>query len=118
MQRIVVNALLILGASVSYAQSSFPAGAPLSEGAHSSIGYDTVQEALAALKAKPGVRIGEQQGWVFIEDGESDNASSLWSFSPASYRAYPAAVKRTAFEKDGAVYIEMQVLRQAEKRAV
>lgn len=87
---------------------------PLPEVPHSSIGYSTVAAALADLRTKPGVQIREQQGWTIIRDQESGNLA-LWSFTPPGHPAHPAAVKRVVAEKDGAVYIDMKVLCQADK---
>ncbi len=112
--RNLLFAFLILSAASS-AGAELPATGPLPETDHGAIGYKTVQEALNALRAKPGVQIREQQGWVIVSDQESEKSSALWSFSPEGYPAYPAAVKRITFEKNGGVYIEMKVLCQAAK---
>jgi hypothetical protein len=84
---------------------------PPAESGKSSVGYDTVAEALAALKAKPGAVIREEaDGWTVIDD---DNA--LWSFTPEGHPAHPSVVKRKAVERDGRVVIEMAVLCESSK---
>lgn len=108
-------AIFLVVSSASVQSAELPATGPLPEAGHRTIGYNSVQEALDALKAKPGVRIRQQQGWTIISDKESEKVSALWSFSPEGYPAYPAAVKRITYEKDGEVYIEMKVLCQAPK---
>lgn len=80
----------------------------------SSIGYPSVDAARQALLAKPGVRAVEQQGWLIIDDQKE---LSLWSFTPRSHEAHPAAVKRTILEKDGAIFVQMNVLCGASKEA-
>ena len=40
----------------------------------------------------------------------------MWSFTPESHPAHPAAIKREVIERDGMVYIDMNALCQAEKR--
>jgi hypothetical protein len=69
-----------------------------------SIGYPSVAAALGALRAKPNVRIATQGGWTIVDDRAD---KSIWSFTPAGHPAYPAAVKRSFVEKDGAIYIEI-----------
>ena len=87
------------------AQQSNPSG-------QSSIGYPSVAAALAALRAKPDVRIATQGGWTIVDDRAD---KSIWSFTPAGHPAHPAAVKRTIVEKNGGIYIDMKVLCQASK---
>jgi hypothetical protein len=77
-----------------------------------SIGYPSVEAALADLKSKPGVEVAEQNGWTIVADPAE---KTVWSFAPSGHVAYPAAVKRATVEKDGKVWIEMKVLCQAEK---
>ena len=90
----------------------FPAFANCSEG----IGFKTVDEALSALKIKVGVSVSVQGGWTIVEDSEKGNMV-LWSFTPSSHPAHPAAVKRTVIEKDKHkhIYIQMKALCQASK---
>jgi hypothetical protein len=94
-----------------------PSGSSTAQSDRSSVGYASVQEALAALRAKPGAHVGEQDGWTVIEDPESEKSMALWSFAPASDPAYPSAVKRLVFEKDGTVQIDMRVLCESPKPA-
>jgi hypothetical protein len=78
------------------------------------IGYPTVAAALEALKAKPGTTLRMQGGWTIVNDpGES----AVWSFTPPGHAAYPAAIKRYVFQKDGAMMVRMTALCQAEKSA-
>ncbi len=86
-----------------------PAAEPLSESPSSTIGYASPEAALAALRAKPGVAIREEQGWIVISDDEG-HAHAVWTFTTGAQPAHPAAVKRTIIERDGSIFIEMDVM--------
>jgi hypothetical protein len=90
---------------------------PPSQTGDSSIGYGSVQDALAALRSKAGTEVLERDGWILVQDRESEKSMTLWSFAPPAHAAYPSAVKRTVLERDGAVRIEMKVLCEAQKDA-
>lgn len=79
-----------------------------------SIGYGSVADAMAALRADPAAQIDVQQGWTIVSQ-EKDGHLVLWSFTPKGHPAHPAAVKRTTYEKDGVVYIDMDALCQSDK---
>ena len=81
---------------------------------NSSIGYETVDIALQAMKNKEGTKLSIQGGWTIIEDKEDSNMV-LWSFTPESHDAHPAAIKRKVLEKNQAIYIQMSALCQAKK---
>ena len=81
---------------------------------NSSIGYETVDIALQAMKNKEGTKLSIQGGWTIIEDKEDSNMV-LWSFTPESHAAHPAAIKRKVLEKNQAIYIQMSALCQAKK---
>ncbi len=87
--------------------------APLPE-AEASIEYQTVSEALAALRAKPGVVLTTENGWLIATD---ERAYSIWSFAPKGYAAYPAVVKRWAIPKQVGSEMRMDVLCEAAKAA-
>ena len=78
------------------------------------IGYPTVAAALEALKARSDVKISVQGGWTIVEDRA---ASTYWSFTPPGHPAYPAAVKRTVVQRDGAFAIDLTALCEAQKAA-
>jgi hypothetical protein len=80
----------------------------------SSIGYRTVAEAYAALRKDPNAKFSTQAGWVIVDVREG---LSLWSFTPNTHPAYPAVIRRTPTEVGGAIYLTMQVLCEATKRA-
>ena len=88
--------------------------APGSPATRSSIGYASVQEALDALKAKPGVRIQitKPDAWTIV----NEPGNIQWSFTPSSHYASPAVVRREIkVSPSGDVFIEMTGLCQASK---
>ena len=86
---------------------------PLPESPTSSIGYPSVATTLAALRARPEIEFSTQNGWAIAVD---DHTRTIWSFSPSSYPAYPAVVKRHVKPDDaGGSTIEMSVLCEAQK---
>lgn len=89
--------------------------APLPEAGHSTIGYQTVAEALAALRSNPNYTVYEQQGWTLARN---KSGLVIWSFPPATNPAYPSAVKRAMVRgNDGSWNIKMAVLCEAGKGA-
>ncbi len=88
--------------------------APLPEANGDTIGYPTVDAALSALHAQPGVVFTVQNGWTIATD---DATRTLWSFPPPGNPAYPSAVKRQIVEENGAVHMLMAVQCQATKEA-
>ena len=87
--------------------------APLPEG-ETSIEYQTVSEALAALRTKPGVVFTKENGWLVATDYWE---YSIWSFAPRGYAAYPAVVKRWVITRQVGSEARMDVLCEASKAA-
>jgi hypothetical protein len=87
---------------------------PLSTYGQEGVGYPSVAAALQALKTRNDVRISVQGGWTIADDPRD---GSLWSFTPPGHPAHPAVVKRNPAQKDGAMFIQMHALCQAEKAA-
>ena len=79
----------------------------------SSIGYPSVAAAMEALRARKDVSISVQTGWTVITEKDG---LTLWSFTPQSHPAYPAAIKRTVSEENGAWIMHMDVLCEADKK--
>ncbi len=90
----------------------FAAAAAAQDG--SGIGYPTVDAALQALKARSDVTVSVRDGWTIVDDR---SASTIWSFTPPGHPAHPAAVKRTVVPRDGAMFVQMNALCQADKAA-
>jgi hypothetical protein len=78
------------------------------------IGYPSVQEALHALKAKPGVAIvTKPDGWIIATE---PTVYAQWAFTPEGYYAHPAVVRRLIQQRPGGeVYVETSALCQPDK---
>ncbi|KTF18379.1 hypothetical protein [Pseudoalteromonas sp. H105] len=76
-------------------------------------GYNTVLEALEALKLDPQAEISESEGWVIVNDNTN---KALWSFAPKDHPSYPSVVRRAVVEKDGQVGITTQVKCAAKRK--
>jgi hypothetical protein len=89
-----------------------PAG-PLPETPQSNIGYRTVADALASLKARNGVTVSIVREWTIVVDEAN---KEVWSFAPPSHPAYPAVVRRAVRSRsEGGSEINMSVLCEAAK---
>jgi hypothetical protein len=84
--------------------------------AKAAIAYASPTEALAALKAKPGVTVTvlPPQGWIIVEDRET---LTLWSFTPSGHYAHPSVVKGTLQQvgDQQPIRIRMDVMCNADK---
>jgi hypothetical protein len=85
-----------------------------STGHGTNLGYRSVGHALAAMHAKPGVKVSVQDGWTIIEDRAD---SAIWSFTPAGHPADPSAVRRRIVEEGGTISVRMTVSCEAQKAA-
>ena len=109
--RSAITFLLILMEGSSAAGQS--ARKPLPE-APRSIEYETVAEALKALRSKGGVDFTTENGWLIAID---EPAYTIWSFAPKGYPAYPAVVKRQVIPQGRGSTIRMNVHCEASKEA-
>jgi len=92
---------------------SLPTEAPVSE-QPSSLGYSSVEEALADLKTRDNVSIEVSQGWTIVTEADG---LTTWSFTPSNHPAHPAVAKRVLYEDQEGWHIKMDVLCEAEKAA-
>jgi hypothetical protein len=76
------------------------------------VGYNTVAEALRALRSKQGVVFTTENGWLIATD---EPEYTIWSFAPQGYSAYPAVVKRQVIPQGTGSQIKMTVLCEASK---
>ena len=87
----------------------------LSSGAvQSSIGYSTVYDALEALRSRSDVVMRVNSGWTIVTESKRQ---AVWSFTPATHAAHPAAVVRIVSQRGGDIFIEMKALCQGRKVA-
>jgi hypothetical protein len=56
------------------------------------ISYASLDEAIKALRAKPGVTFQNQGGWWVVKDLP---AFTVWLLTPPGHPAYPSIVKKT-----------------------
>lgn len=94
--------------------ASVAPSAPIPEASAPTIGYPSVNAALAALHSKSGVVFTTQDGWTIADDAE---AQTIWSFPPPGHPAYPSVVKRQLVVQDGATNLIMSVHCDATKKA-
>lgn len=118
MIRAILACFILAWTPVATMAQSLSLGDPAQVDAPSSeIGYANVEATLASLKAKPDVKIQDQDGWTVIVDAGAEQAYTLWSFPPQTHPAAPSAVKRTLLERNGMVVMEMSVRCEAKKAA-
>ena len=103
------TALLVFTAFATIAPAAASEEAPAR---NSSIGFPSVAAALEALRARKDVNISVQSGWTVVAERDG---LTLWSFTPKGHPAYPAVVKRAFVQKDGAWFVNMNALCEAEK---
>ena len=70
-----------------------------SKPSESSIGYESVEEALNAMKNSPGAAVRYENGWTVVN---FQNKRILWLFTPEDHPAHPSAVKREVVHNDKA----------------
>jgi hypothetical protein len=80
----------------------------------STIGYPTVEAALADLHSHADLEFREEHGWTTANDTIHN---TMWSFPPINNPAYPAAVKRMIVQDASGISIKMDVLCQASQSA-
>lgn len=93
---------LLLGLGVAIA--AFAQDQP--DAADTGIGYVSPEAALEALRSRPDVTLKEQNDWFVLTDAA---ANTVWSIATSRHPAHPTAVKRTFVQKDGAVFVKMDV---------
>jgi len=75
----------------------------------SPIGYATIEEAFAALKADPEAGMKRYEGWTIFNQ-KGDGRYILWSFTPEGHPAHPSVVRREVVKKEDEIYIRMDAL--------
>ena len=72
--------------------------------------YPSVAAALEAIRTKSGAKVTMQSGWT-------KTSTTVWSFTPPSNPAYPAALRRSIIAHDGASVVKSDAMCEAEKSA-
>ncbi len=109
---ILAGCLALLPAAI--AHGGQPGPAPLPEASETAIEYPSVEAALKALRARPGIVFTTERGWLIATD-EADY--TIWSFAPPEYPAYPAMVKRHVAPQGSGSSVVMSVHCEAAKAA-
>jgi hypothetical protein len=87
---------------------------PLAEAPQSTVGAESVAEALISVRSNQNVVFTSVNGWLIATD---EAAYTIWSFAPEGDPAYPAVVKRQVIPQGIGSIIEMNVLCEATKEA-
>ena len=77
-------------------------------------GHDSLEALVESFKENPKAEISTQHGWTVVAVRE-EKKMDIWSITPKDHFAYPSAVKRSLVEREGSVFIEMEVSCHAEK---
>ena len=118
MARILLECALSIVSAMPVALLAHTAAAPekpTTSNSPAGVGFKSVADALAALKARPGAKVSVTQpdAWTIITE---QGGAVVWSFTPAGHPAHPAVVRRAiVVGEDGLARIEMSSLCQAEK---
>ena len=108
----IPSELFIAVALMSTVLGASAQGVPLAESPRSTIEYTSPAAAFNALRADPGVVFQKHDGWIVARDA---GKRAIWTFAPKDDLAYPAVVKRTVVERNGALMMDMGVLCGASK---
>jgi hypothetical protein len=109
MKIFLVAPLLLLTATASNASD------PLPETRSVNIEYSSPKAAYEALHTKLGVEFSrDDSGWTVAFD---KSTAIIWSFAPSGDPSFPIVVKRVPIEKDGHLFIAMDVLCGGSKEA-
>ncbi len=104
-----IVSLFLLCSVTSYAADSLP------ETRSVSIEYPSPGEAYNALRVKDGVTFSrDDSGWTVAFD---KTTAVIWSFAPNGHPTFPTVIKRVPIEKDGQLFIAMDVLCGGSKEA-
>ncbi|HTJ97546.1 MAG TPA: hypothetical protein VL381_08760 [Rhodocyclaceae bacterium] len=115
LKKFILLFLMLASFSV-MAEKKVPKPKPILEADGPTIGYKTVAEALAAVSNDPAAHFVGELGWkVYSIGGPGQPTYILWNFSLADHPAHPTAIKRTLYEKDGQLVIDMDVACEARK---
>jgi hypothetical protein len=78
------------------------------------IPYSSLDDAMKALRAKPGVKFRNEDGWIIADDSE---AIVAWLLTPRGHPAYPSIVKRHVVNTADGAYMATDIRCFATKAA-
>ena len=74
------------------------------------IPYSSPREAYIALSKDPNSKLSRNSdGWQTVHVARGTN-EGIWTFAPQSHQTFPSVVRRQILEKDGHLFIGMDVL--------
>ena len=78
--------------------------------AQTSIPYQSPRTAYLALSKDPGAKLkSNPEGWQIVDVAEGPNAG-IWTFAPSTHPSFPSVVKRQVLERNGNLFLGMDVL--------
>jgi hypothetical protein len=78
--------------------------------AQTSIPYQSPRAAYMALSKDPGAKLrSNAEGWQIVDVAEGPNAG-IWTFAPRTHPSFPSVVWRQVLERDGNLFLGMDVL--------
>lgn len=113
-ERMIVPGLLLLAGCAIALHASADATLPAPDSAQATrFGYPTVRAALSALRTKAGANVSDEENWTIVDDKLD---YTLWSFTPSTHAAYPAAIKQVLTQDgNGVVRVVMTARCEAAK---
>jgi len=100
--RTALLAFAVVAAQAFAADEAVPPAPPASK----EIPYDSLDEAMKALKAKPKVEFRNEGGWIVAYDPET---IASWLLTPPGHPAYPSIVKRHVVNTASGAYMATDV---------
>jgi len=81
------------------------------------IPYESPRSAYLALSKDPSAKLkSNAEGWEIVHVSEGLN-EGIWTFAPQSHPSFPSVVKRQVIERNGHLFIGMDVLCGGTKEA-
>nr|WP_145545475.1 hypothetical protein [Variovorax boronicumulans] len=78
--------------------------------AQTSIPYQSPRAAYLALSKDPSAKLKRNaEGWEIVSVSEGPN-EGIWTFAPSTHASFPSVVKRQVVERNGQLYVGMDVL--------
>lgn len=99
------NVILVLALAAAQAMGA-EGDPPTKPSVNEEIPYASLDEALKALRAKPGVTFRSESGWTVAYDSA---AIVSWLLTPPGHPAYPSIVKRHIVNTADASYMATEI---------
>ncbi len=81
------------------------------------ISFASPRAAYLALSKDPAAKLKRNaEGWEIVDVAEGSN-KGIWTFAPNSHASFPSVVKRQVLERNGQLFVAMDVLCGGSKSA-